>query len=525
MKNLLLLTILALLSFGTFAQNLSLGLQAHYKFDNNGLDETSNNYDLNLGVSPTYITSNNGDPAIYFDGNQGAAQINSFNNSNFTSTAIAFWFKAEATAQPQQDRTIIQGAYMEFGVLVDDNTGQVGAFFRTPSYSALKSPTNLVDSTWHHVVAQNNGTTTYLYIDGILTGSKQQTLLTGNGNTNNKLYLGRTNQNVRFFKGGLNDLRIYDRVLTQVEIDSLALISCPKRPFQQSLKAHFKFEGNILDATVNNEDLSSSSPVNYQTVSWSNQAIDFNGNTQLISQTPFNNSNYTSTALSMWVKSSLSSSSQCILQGAFMGFAVLIQANTGKALAFFDSSSSNSLVSNSAVADNNWHHIVAQNDGTSTSLYIDGIFQNSHIEPLFTGNGSLNNKLYLGRTVLNSEQYQGLLNDLRIYDRTLSDCEIDSLYQIEKPVIITSVSKQNLISENTILAYPNPTNNLVNLVVEKEQLNSNLIIRNSIGQTIYFEKLKKIGTISIPIVGQAGLYYIELINSQGDKQIIKVIKL
>jgi len=70
-------------------------------------------------------------------------------------------------------------------------------------------------------VIQNDGSTTYLYVDGVLDTSIPDALHVGNGDYYNKLYLGKSNLNVQPFTGYLNDARIYDRMLSASEIDSL----------------------------------------------------------------------------------------------------------------------------------------------------------------------------------------------------------------------------------------------------------------------------------------------------------------
>lgn len=99
-----------------------------------------------------------------------------------------------------------------------------------------------------------------------------------------------------------------------------------------------------------------------------------------------------------------------------MGFGVLVNAVTGNICGFFDASSAGCLQSTVSVVDGNWHHIVFQNDGSTTSLFIDGVFQASQAETLFTGNGNI----YVGATNLNASPFQGELDQIRIYDRLIT---------------------------------------------------------------------------------------------------------
>lgn len=205
-------------------QNLTSGLQAHYTFDGNLQDATSNGYHLQNGLgSISYTTISGTDQAIYFDSFDRVDQIGSLNNSSWTSSAISLWIKTSTTNSLNQ--FIIQGAYMGFGIYINSNDGKLAGFFENASQTAYLSPSNIADGNWHHIVYQTDGTTIYLYIDGIFIGSQPHTLITGNGGSNNKLYFGQAIISPRPYTGFLNNCRIYNRMLSTCEIQTLAGIS------------------------------------------------------------------------------------------------------------------------------------------------------------------------------------------------------------------------------------------------------------------------------------------------------------
>lgn len=213
--------ILILMSIVAKAQNLSSGLQAYYTFDGNLLDNTSNNYDLQNGIgSVTYSTVSGSDQSIYFDGSDRVDQIGSFDNITWTSSAISIWVKSSTINT--LDQIIIQGAYMGFSIFISDNSGYIGGFFQSSSATAYYNSINTADNNWHHIVYQTDGTSIYLYIDGIYVGSSSHTLITGNGGAADKLYLGQAIISPRPYTGYVNNCRIYDRMLSECEIALLA---------------------------------------------------------------------------------------------------------------------------------------------------------------------------------------------------------------------------------------------------------------------------------------------------------------
>jgi len=219
----LLLPFLIAFTFYTTAQSLNSGLIVHYNFDQTAQDATTNNNHL-VGINGnSFIPFFQSDSAYYLNGSAGLSQTNNFNNVGFTQTSVALWFKATNLNNNQQDQTLVQGAYAGFGVALNNTTGKLKVFFANSSFHALLSINNYIDSTWHHVVAQNDGSRTFLYVDGSLIGSLLQTYSNGSATSNQKkIYVGSSNQSTRYYQGGLNDLRIYDRVLTQPEITTLS---------------------------------------------------------------------------------------------------------------------------------------------------------------------------------------------------------------------------------------------------------------------------------------------------------------
>jgi len=77
--------------------------------------------------------------------------------------------------------------------------------------------------------------------------------------------------------------------------------------------------------------------------------------------------------------------------------------------------------------DNNWHHIVATNNGTTSKLYIDGI--NNATTQIANGIGNTQALLVFGRRNDDATRYlNGYLSNIKIYNRALSETEITQDY-------------------------------------------------------------------------------------------------
>ena len=503
------------------SQNLSDSLKAHFRFDNNLLDVSQYLEHLTSTSSISYMNSRN-NQVLNTNGTESIRSINSFDNSYYQEASISLWINTNNLTN-SNDQILIQGANMGFAITVEPSSGKVSGFYRPPSWSAIESTTNVVDGQWHHILLSNNGSTTKLYIDGVQEASKNESIQVGNGSSNNRLYIGNSNLGTRPYTGLIDDIQIYNRALSQSEIDTLSGKNNCIPNLTQNLNAHFEFEGNSQDVSGNNEHLINSltSP-SFTNFNATDSAYYFDGQTRLESQTNFDNSNYSALAISMWVKTS-SLSNQTLIQGAFMGFGVYINSSNRKASCFFDFSSANSLVGFTTINDGQWHHIVAQNNGTESFVYVDGAFENNQLEPLIVGNGLSNNKIYLGMTNLSANPLLGSLNDVRIYDRILSSCEIDSLFQSKRP-LITSL-KEEITNEREITVFPNPVVDKCTVSVSENLLGSSIHVRNLLGKTIQIIENIKEETTTFSMDQRSGVYFVEIHKKGTILETKKLIKL
>ena len=268
---LFLFTLLISIPYLTNSQSLTLSdsLKAYYNFDRNTRDTSGNQNHLANNSSLKWSTFAGQDSAIYFDGSARTESVGIFDNSYFTSSAIALWIFVDSVST-NTTRVAVQGADIGFGVYVSASN-KIIVFFDPPYSSALSDTSDITDGAWHHVVAQSNGDTTYLYVDGRFIGKKRQLLDVGNGSSSNKIYLGKTNLNLLPFYGSINDLRIYNRMLSHNEIDELSTFPC-------KLTSSFS---NLTDATCSGDNNGSitvsvdSGRANYN-YTWSNTAATLN---------------------------------------------------------------------------------------------------------------------------------------------------------------------------------------------------------------------------------------------------------
>ncbi len=205
------------------------GLAGYWSFTGNANDASVN---LNNGsvTGATLTTDRFGNPASAYQFN-GATDFVTVPNSNslsgFNDISISMWVNMA------QYSGIQALAYKwDFVLNCGSNTDNYAAsiwnntIILTTNYSNISgytSPTtfNTADlNTWKHFVFVSNSTQGIsIYINGVFsgTGSFPGTLCS----STNPLYFGVATGNTRFFKGKLDDIGIWGRVLTPCEISQL----------------------------------------------------------------------------------------------------------------------------------------------------------------------------------------------------------------------------------------------------------------------------------------------------------------
>jgi hypothetical protein len=133
--------------------------------------------------------------------------------------SISFWMKYDMTPG-DFFITFVEGSN-SFGFQHKDNNSFQG------SYWDYATPTNITSkpifNSWHHMAATRDSKTFKFYIDGKLVGSTS--LLTGGlpPLPTSQYNLGYCfNAGFKYWKGNLDDLRIYKRVITANEVNTLA---------------------------------------------------------------------------------------------------------------------------------------------------------------------------------------------------------------------------------------------------------------------------------------------------------------
>ncbi len=216
-------------SFKTLNVDITTGLVAFYPFNGNANDESGNNNNgVVNGATLTTDRFGNTGKAYSFDGLNTFIEVASNSSLQLTSNyTLNGWFNANVFFYSSNaDRSILSkvestGWYGGYEVIIGGNTKDIAYAGNVGGNNFVVGSIGYAINTWYMFTVTFDGSTIKLFMNGMLVNSK---IVSGNLQTSNlPLLFGRRGGSIQGkFDGKLDDVRIYNRALTQEEITYLA---------------------------------------------------------------------------------------------------------------------------------------------------------------------------------------------------------------------------------------------------------------------------------------------------------------
>jgi autotransporter-associated beta strand protein len=454
------------------------GLQAYYRFDDPaclGRDSSGNGYDLTAGNTPAYTANGRyGGAASFNTADQDLLRTGRFpetlptGNGSYT---FAVWCNPSSGNVKGMPLCWgnASGAYSAATLFRFDSTTTVlfSNFGNNQTVDAgIDLFTDALSNGWHHIAGTFDGSNGIrrVYVDGALkwTDSTSYTLAI----TNSLLQLGGAPYSTaNYYDGLLDEVMIFNRALNASEIqaamsgrrtvrDALAGMT----PAQPVACYHFDDAANPgKDGGPYGYDLAASTSTVAVTSSGKfGGALDLTSsygylvwtNSVFPEMMPTGNQAVT---ISAWInpKTDADSSGAFVFWGA-MGWSechVLRLSGTANrgirytnAQVGLDSEGIDRL--DFGGAPEGWHHIASVYDpnaaGTCRRLYIDGVLM---VQDGYKNLDVRTNQFYIGRMESPADKwFQGLIDEMAIYNRALSPAEIRSVMRRETAVLPTNTT-------------------------------------------------------------------------------------
>ena len=458
------LTILAALAALTsYAQQ---GLVHEYLFNDSPMDSEGL---LDLTVSGATLTDDrfgNELSAYYFDGVDDKLSASSFLLPNGVERSVSVWIKSDdlhTTSSDRLDNQMILAS--SGGIGVYSNTGTANgilAFFDGSSLNndlddSYSHATNLE---WTHIVATSVNGETKLYVNNELVSTYSEVL--SNSDEVGDFNVGFNSNNSDYFKGNIDDIKVYDRALTECDINTLFTETITV-PFMHE----FLFSGDANDSKGSLDLVVSGATLTDDRFGNENSAYYFDGVDDGLSGMGILFPSTGERSLSVWIKADdlHTTSSNNLDNQMVFGGVVGLYANVRTAngiLALFDGSSlDNSDDDAYAHATNTeWTHIVATSVNDETKVYVNNELVSTYSEDLYNSDVAV--AFNVGFNGTYADKFQGNIDDIKLYSKALSVCEIETLFGESSTGTVTDIAlTSNTV--NVLEVYPNPTSDRVYL--------------------------------------------------------------
>ena len=161
--------------------------------------------------------------SLNFDGIDDFVSLNSTTVGNFGTGdfSIEFWVnKAAAVNMPVISKRTICNFEVFWNVIL--NSSNQVEFEEGSPYNNLITASSITLNTWNHIVAVRQGSNKYIYINGALAASNTTAPISNHSTNTTEIMFGKNacSGSANWFKGNLDEVRIWTKALTLSEIQS-----------------------------------------------------------------------------------------------------------------------------------------------------------------------------------------------------------------------------------------------------------------------------------------------------------------
>jgi len=338
------------------------------------------------------------------------------------------------------------GGYDDYtNFMIDDPTGQVRFYWDDgPTERSIQGDVDVTNSEWHHVAVTQDGTTVKMYVDGIVQSDTETTSMWWQDMTysTQSVWIGDAFNTLNYFTGHIDEVKIYDRALSQKEIIEEAGLDAL---YEGGAVLYMPFDeggGNVAwDVSVHN-NTGSIEPGAGNMPEWVDgvigSALRFDGIDDHI-DVVFDASNdidgLSAYSVMGWVKYPTGSTHQDAFITKHWPDMSLGANNAGPstrkakfrlAINTAGTGDNNAATGTTTLLDNTWYHLAGTYDGTNMVLYVNG-----NVDKILPASGSIttgSDYAYM----IGANDYGGYDNavqdEIRVFHYTLTEEEVRRYY-------------------------------------------------------------------------------------------------
>jgi len=469
----------------TTNDDIERGLVGHWTFDGPDmawgsttaevLDSSSSTHSLSgdaVNIDRTSVVSGKIGQGLRFNGLSSYISIPDRSslrpgNESFTMSA---WAKPDDLDQMASiiAKRDTGGEFEQYNMIIcNSSTGcnAIGKHFQavfranTSSSRISKSVSPVIDGNWHHfvAVADKVANQIVLYMDGnIISYTSVTAGAWPTVDNTNALEIGSSGAGSNKFIGAIDDVRLYSRALSASEVKRLYDLGATTHinttietndGLERGLVGHWTFDGPKMSWISTTAEVLDSSPssiegdlsnMSQQSVAIGKigQAMQFSGDDSAVTMPATACANIATKTVAAWIKPrSLGTSNS----GAIVDKNWSIAMHDGNRVRVSQSFSGGwgywDAPENTIPLDR-WTHVAYSYDRSTTTndprIYVNGelVSVTEHQSPSGTASSDSDSILRIGNSEFAISDFDGLIDDVRVYNRILSRAEVRRLYEL-----------------------------------------------------------------------------------------------
>jgi hypothetical protein len=420
----------------------------------------------------------------------------------------------------------------------------------------------LNSNNWKHIFVIYEGQNISIYVNGnlIISGTTGFSAIIQYLNTQSVVGSTYLMGGQYPYVGLVDDIAIWNRALSQQEITNMYngvnysdTCNAVSGSLVNGLVGYWPFCGNANDQSGNdNNGVVNGATLTTDRFGNINSAYNFDGVNDYISTSYSGILGTNSRSISFWYNSLTDNTEETVFidyggNDCGDGFACTLFPSNKPGV----DNTCSFIKSNSMASVNNWNYYTVTYDSSDSpfiyncKLYINGVLQSTSQSSSVYDINTINdiNMVFGASRFLtpNSVQFfNGKLDDIGIWNRALTQQEITQLFNQNQCITNITVTDTLIINvgqlsytnpvsfANNITIYPNPANTQVNISFNNitDLTGGSINIVNSLGQQVATTPITLSGTntiMSLDTWGGTGLYFVQIVNAQG--QILDIKKI
>ena len=414
-------------------KSLSDGLVLHLPM-NEGSGSTvydrSKNGNNGAITSATWVVDAEKGKCLSFDGVNDHVDINSVDFGLSTELTVSTEIKTDTS---QVGRGFVIKHTADYDWMLYFYASGFTFFFKDSAGTVEALDTSFIyyDDVFHTFTATFDGSTIKLFIDGVEKASKTSAISNvRNASTNFRAGYGFGG----YFKGVIRNVRVYNRGLSGDEVSALYRLG-ENKSLDDGLVLDMPLNEGSGSTVFDKSKYSNNGTVNGAT--WTTDAevgecLSFDGLDDYIKVIHNSTLNVEYATVSAWIKLS---------KNPATGHNEIISKNWNILRFYIDgtknflhihlsvSGSSTGLDGTTALENGKWYHVAFTFDGTTMRLYVNGNLDSAADK---SGTLDVNTADLLIGKFIDTSLLNGVIKDMRIFSRALSESEINQLYRLTK---------------------------------------------------------------------------------------------